>query len=331
MRPTTSYRTAVIVLAVLLHSGQGLAQGGWAFRDRAYYEPLLTEPRAARIQLVVPSWSDEFEFQEKPGGRFTWQITLGRELPIAGWESAPLGNESRPKAGEWGFGLWVPVSFHMIEDFKDPSNPIINTDMRFGFTTKTQIGLGNEHTLGFRLTPWAHESTHLGDEFSISAARRHPDFERINVSYEYYEYGISLEGPRITIRHGGITPWGDDGYYSSQLLAGQGGRVIPVSKANYEPSIGVEYRFPEWRGRHTFVSTDARWRTIYDYRRPSADCSEARQWSFSLSVGRVVPPNTAGTPLKAYFFHFYHGVNPHGQFRSQRDYTFFGVGLTFDR
>lgn len=307
----------------------------WWFNDRAYFDPLLAEPRAARTQLIVPAVSEEFEYQEQPGDRLTWQITLGRELPIWGKESQLLAGDTRPLQGRWGFGVWLPVSFHMIEDFKDESAPIINTDMRFGVMTKTLIGLGgqnkNDYSLGIRFTPWAHESTHLGDEFSISAERRRPDFERINISYEYTEYGLSFESPTLTLRHGGIYPLGKDGYYSGYLLPAQGGRVVPTSRENFEPSLGFEYRRPSMRTRKVFMSLDARWRTIYDYSKPNDDVREERQWSYSLMIGLTTLRNTSGVPLKALYFHLYHGVNPHGQFRSQRDYTFFGIGFTFDR
>ena len=316
------------------------AGGAWTtFSDRAYYEPILAEPRAARIQLIVPSISDEFEFQEKGGFRLTWQITLGRELPIAVWKSSrsPTRPDSLLSENEWGFGIWAPVSFHMIEDFKDPSAPIINTDMRYGAMMKAQRGLSRGRALSFRIVPWAHESTHLGDEYSISAQRRRPDFERINVSYEYYEYGISYDTPTTTLRHGGIgiLPWKEDGYYSNHPLEGEGDIEIPASRLNFEPSFGFEYRWPtEGTGRQVFVSADLRLKAIYNYQKASADVAEDQQWSLSLMIGKMVQRGSGGpatVPLRAIYFHLYHGVNPHGQFRSQRNYSFFGVGWTFDR
>lgn len=33
----------------------------------------------------------------------------------------------------------MPISFHMVEDFKDDSSPIINTDYRFSGMIKTQV------------------------------------------------------------------------------------------------------------------------------------------------------------------------------------------------
>ena len=51
---------------------------------------------------------------------------------------------------------------------------------------------------------------------------QNPSFERVNVSYEYWEYGVSLEGggyfnedDNWTVRHGGLRPWNPDGYYSN--------------------------------------------------------------------------------------------------------------------
>jgi hypothetical protein len=94
------------------------------FRDWPLYEPLLAEPRPARTMLLVPGWSEEFPDSVKEGSRFAWQISLGDELPILA-----LSNQQALGAmekGRWGLGLWIPVSFHVIEDFKDDSAPIVD-------------------------------------------------------------------------------------------------------------------------------------------------------------------------------------------------------------
>ena len=301
------------------------------FRDRSYYEPLLAEPNAARIMAVVPGWAAEFPHSIEKGSRFAWQITLGEELPIA-----MLSNQTADGpllAGKWGIGLWAPLSFHMIEDFKDTSNPIVDTDYRFGTMVKFQRGLTDRLRVGARFVPWAHESTHLGDEYTI-LAEQDPSFERINVSYEYWEYGISFEGNGLfatddnwTARHGGLTPWGDDGYYSNHLLGSDEDTLTPSTR-NYEPSFGFEYRMAEWRGRQNYFSADVRPRLIYNYHQ-TPENPEERQWSFNLQVGRAVPEGATGTPLKQYFFQFYRGVNPYGQLRSQKDFWSAGFGFVF--
>ena len=303
----------------------------WQLSDRLYYEPLLAEQRAARMMILLPAWADEFPHSEEPGTRFAWQITLGREIPLIGWQTERIGLKHFSK-GKWGVGLWTPVAFHMIEDFKDESSPIVDTDYRFGSMVKFEYGLSDTSWLSVRYVPWAHESTHLGDEYTIIASRQ-PDFERVNVSYEYQEYGISFEasdllseGDDWTFRHGGIIPWGSDGYYSDHLLTSDEPTLTP-SKKNYEPSFGVEFLMPEWRDRQTYFSFDLRDKLIYNYHQ-TPESPETRQWSFNLQIGRTAPANERQA-LKDYFIQFYRGVNPYGQLRSQKDWWSIGIGWTF--
>jgi hypothetical protein len=304
----------------------------WSFKDLPYYEPLKADPRAARMMLVVPAVTKEFPHSQTSGSRRAWQITLGRELPIVGLSSEKI--DDAPSRGHWGFGLWIPVSFHMIEDFKDDSAPIVDTDYRFGFMTKFQYGLSENTRLGVRLTPWAHESTHLGDEYTIFASTAQPGvFERVNVSFEYVEYGVSVEhiladiDGSIKLRHGGIKLHGKDGYYSDHLLGSDVPTLTP-SVHNYEPSLGFESRTGKIRNRDIFVSLDSRYKAVYAFHRPAGE-KEMRQWSHSLAVGLSAPDRTAGLPLRDVFLSVYRGVNPYGQLRTQKDFWSFGLGFTF--
>jgi hypothetical protein len=302
-----------------------------AFRDEPYYEPLYAEPRAARVMLLIPAWSEAFPQSVEPGSRFAWQIVLGRELPIFAVSSQQT--DGTLQQGKWGVGVWIPVSFHMIEDFKDESNPIVDTDYRFGFMVKGQYAIKSNLRLGFRFVPWAHESTHLGDEYTIHASAQ-PGFERVNVSYEYHEYGIALErqaafveGDDVVIRTGGIGPWNAQGYYDPFLLGASAPSLTPSQK-NFEPSVGFEYRAKTWHGRQAYVSLDARHKLVYTYHQTSVN-PERQQWSYSVQLGRAVPSNTKGVPLKQYFVQVYRGVNPYGQLRSQADYWSVGFGWVF--
>ena len=304
-----------------------------AFRDFPWYEPLRAEPHEGKVQLLIPAWAKEFPHSVEPGTRFSWQITLGREIPIVAVTPQIADANGRMDPKTWGIGLWTPVHFHVIEDFKDPSAPIVDTDYRFGAMVKFQYGLSKTRWLGIRYTPWAHESTHLGDEYTIVAPMVDPAFERVNVSYEYQEYGISFEasdllseGDDWTFRHGGIIPWGSDGYYSDHLLTSDEPTLTP-SKKNYEPSFGVEFLMPEWRDRQTYFSFDLRDKLIYNYHQ-TPESPETRQWSFNLQIGRTAPANERRA-LKDYFIQFYRGVNPYGQLRSQKDWWSIGIGWTF--
>ena len=302
----------------------------WTFKALPYYEPLTAEPRAARIELTIPAWAKQFPHSEKGGTRFAWQITLGRELPIVGVRSEKL--DGRVSQGEWGLGLWTPVSFHVIEDFKDESAPIVDTDYRFGAMLKFQYGVREDLWLGVKFVPWAHESTHLGDEYTI-IAQRSASFERVNPSFEYYEYGISIEkvfdGDRLQLvaRHGGINLWGDDGYYSDHRL-GEEVRTLTPSENNYEPSFGLEVRGRKIGSRHLFASIDARHKLVYAFHRgPGED--EQKQWSTKLAAGLAIPEGTVGIPLQQVYLHYYRGVNPYGQLRAQKNFWTIGVGWIF--
>ena len=219
----------------------------------------------------------------RPGNRFAWQISLGDELPIVTVSDQVADGPLNGR--RWGLGLWIPISIHMIEDFKDTSNPIVDTDYRFGFMVKFQERF-NDIRMGMRFVPWNHESTHLGDEYTILASLD-PLFERVNVSYENWD-GFSVEGERLftdgdnwKVRQGGRKPWGKDGYYL-RSPARQRRATLTPSVANFEPSIGAEYRFSEWRGRQSYLSADARYQTVYTYHQ-SPENPEERQWSLNCA------------------------------------------------
>ena len=76
------------------------------------------------------------------------------------------------------------------------------------------------------------------------------------------------------------------------------------------------------------MSLDARHKLVYNYHQTAAS-PERQQWSYSLQLGRAVPENTKGVPLKQYFVQIYRGVNPYGQLRSQADYWSAGFGWVF--
>jgi hypothetical protein len=179
-----------------------------------------------------------------------------------------------------------------------------------------------------------HESTHLGDEFTIRAIDAYGDeFQRVNVSYEYVEFGVNWDrlfgGARqhmISLRGSGIHTAGfrgDPGWYTTTLIDGT---IIQPSRVNFEPAFGVEYTPQGKRGLRPFVSYEGRLRTIYDYARTSASQKEDRQFSSTVIVGiRDLSRAPLGMPdliVKGYY-----GVNPNGQFRSQRDYWMFAFGL----
>jgi hypothetical protein len=100
--------------------------------------------------------------------------------------------------------------------------------------------------------------------------------------------------------------------------------------------VGVEFELPEaltstWLGEwDPYLSAELRWRSIYDYHKARPEDNEERQASLNLIGGlkREEPPRFGALSP---FIRFYHGVNPHGQFRNEKNFTEVGIGLRLVR
>jgi hypothetical protein len=315
------------------------AEGGewWTFENRSYYDPLIAGVREAQTAALVPAFASRMAFMvDERSPRMGWDIDLGIELPIIGWESSKEIGE-----GDQGVGLWVPIDFHMIEDFVDDSAPIINTDYRFGAMLKYRRGLEDQRWLAARLLI-GHESTHLGDEFSIVGRRQFPrSFERINVSWEYADLGVLFESHRGTLpwtARAGVTCNLGDSYY--QVGAGTITESplgpVTLSTNRIDPYAGLEVLREEMFqlrgnvGYDVYASAEVRYRSVYDYHKANPSASEERQLSTNMIVG-IKENGGAGPGRVSPFVRYYRGVNPHGQFRNQKDYTEYGIGLRLVR
>ncbi len=344
------------VLISVLFAATAFGQDRWYFRNRDYYDPILADPRAAQTTVLFPASASSFPFAINPGRSLVWDISLGAEIPVFGFATAtssPAG--VKPKG--FGIGLWFPISFHMIEDMgKDVSNPILNTDYRFSGMVKAQYGLpdrGPFHSshLGMK-AQFGHESTHLGDEFTLGALRTHPnDFLRVNVSYEYYDLGGSFEPNfgelgryQFKFRAGDIWLWNpSNGWYTRELLQ-PFGQFVSGSNRNHEPYWQSEFYLQPGQCKGTgkchqlgwIISTDIRNRTIYQYT-PAPDATRTnRPEPTEVSVNAMVGlrqlrsgPGPFGSITPTYFLRYYHGVNPNGQFRSQDKFQEYGFGVQF--
>lgn len=335
------------ILSVLSSSNIANAQGAtWTLENRGYFDATPAEIHAAQTQVLFPMFTDAFQYSLHPGRHHGWNIDLGHEFPILGYDSNGSSTSDQGVAvNSWGVGLWFPLSFHMIEDLgTEPSNPILDTDYRFSGMVKFQYGLPHHWAgttsshLGFRFQ-FGHESTHVGDEFTINATSHFGDqFKRVNVSYEYYDLGFSFEPNfgehgkhRIKLRAGNIALFNPaNGWYDAQLQHPDGG-IIARSHRNIEPYAQFEYSLVR-KSDSVFipiVSCDIRDRTVYNYEKVSRDQPEDTEISTNLFVG-LKQLRVAGKITPTYYVRYYHGVNPMGQFRNQSNYTLFGFGVHFD-
>lgn len=338
--------TGFLGLGLLLFAGSTRAEGPklWTFEDRQYYEPLIAGVRDAHISALALAWADRMSFMvSDKSPRRVWDIDVGAELPLVGWESG-ADDDGTLGEGQVGFGLWLPIDFHMIEDFVDESAPVVNNDYRFGLMAKLRRGLSNDRAYGLRVHV-GHESTHLGDEFSIRGQRRFPrDFERVNVSWEYLDLGALYEWPAWGSAWNGrlgatmTLPFQDSYYETGPGSITQSPRGPVTESTNWvDPYAGLEVTREEVFhtkrdvGYDVYLSAEVRWRSIYDYHKKRPNAAEDRQASLNLILG--VKENGRGRAIGRVspFVRFYNGVNPHGQFRNQKNYTEMGIGLRLVR
>ncbi len=297
------------------------------FENRPWYEPLPATPHEAQT-VIMSNWSKPFEYMVKPGTHYIWEVSLGREIPIVVWDSGNGGDIPIGK-GCWGFGLWAPIGFHLILDFGDPSDPMINTDYQFGFMGKAAYGVSNRDRLGFKFQV-GHQSSHLAGDFTVNALGIFGEkFRRVDVNYEFYEVGISWEklyswGGTVTKRLSSTftAGHGHQGFYSHGV---RNGVLLLPSERNYEPAVGLQYMPSASHGWRPYVAYDAHLLTTYDYDRQSEQWEKARV-SQSLVLGlRNFDHQSRGVP--DFVVKFYRGRNPNGQFRNQNTYWTAGFGV----
>jgi hypothetical protein len=332
LRRRGDMKLAITTLTFLLTALPAAAGQWWAFDERRYYDALIAGVREPHLSAFLAAGT-KMEFQVKDDDpRLAADIDVGGELPIVGWEQQDSVGGRMPKK-KLGVGLWIPIDFHMIQDLRDRSVPIVNNDYRYGLMLKAQYGLTPTQWLSGRLHI-GHESTHLGDEFSIVGERAfHRTFERINVSWEYLDAGLLYEraaGETFYAIRGGVTANLRGSYYSTDvdsITVSARGPVIP-SHNRKDCYVGAEVTWIEAIGTwDVYASAEARWRSVYDYHRPTRDTPEDRQASINLIVGTKISGSNKASP----FVRVYRGVNPHGQFRNQRNYTEVGIGVRLVR
>ena len=249
----------------------------------------------------------------------------------------------------------IPVAFYLFWDPFTENNPIINTDYTFGFDLSGRIALwkGTEQRAGIY---WGHISTHIGDEYTISA-RRVPGarFPRINVSY--FPWRANL-GNRWY--YGGPLP-GSVAMSYVQLAAEVEGPCLPwvcgaSSYYDIYPTETQGVAIPLIPPGHEFTGT-LDWRRVVDWRHPNAVptsvTTEPTSLKFGLLVGnrRIFPylnphperrygiavngtvgfefPTAAGFGASSaeIYLRGYSGPNPYGQLRNQSHFSLVGLGM----
>ena len=243
------------------------------------------------------------------------EIHLGIDVPLI------FSNKSKLK---WAISM--PVSSHMTwYPLEEETSPILNNDYRFGFSFTGHLAIQNRYikNLSFLIKPFAHESSHLGDEFTIMGFQEDSSFYRVNITYEYYELSLTLNDPEMLDENvlsmrlgfmGLINP--KNGYYT--LFKNEIGNNT-LYPSNHSGEFYVDFNYKKVNGLFTSklwkpnISVELRNRIKYDYRNTD---NEERIWCTNIFAGYDYIPEFANTVKSiGHYIRYYNGVAPYGQFR----------------
>jgi len=324
MRGSKTTATIVAILIAFTAIGQNKKHFS-AFEGRHFYKPFISEISSTLSHVDVGMATNIKKKNSQSSIVFT-EVHLGADIPLLYQEGRKLN---------WALSL--PVSFHMLwNTFEEKTAPIINNDYRFGlsFTGISYINKGFIKNISYKITPLAHESTHLGDEITIYGIQNLDHFYRVNVSYEYYELGITINDPDtltgnlLSLRLGfmGLINPSNDYYTVSALEIGDK-NIYPTQRwaeyyinINYTKTTGF-LTSQKW---HPSFSIEFRNRVKYQYEKQGKN---DRGWGINAFIGyEYVPKRAKGIKSVGHYLRFYDGINPHGQFRN-RLYSFIGYSI----
>ncbi|MEZ4416291.1 MAG: DUF1207 domain-containing protein [Gemmatimonadota bacterium] len=152
----------------------------YAFQDYQYFKPPIADVRSPKFS--ARAYRDEalpFTSSTADGDHRFFDVSLGEHFPVLGanFYRDPPENCMEVR----GLALALEASAHTLIDLDTRSSDVVNTDFRVGAALVIRP-----------LTHWSllwrffHESTHLGDEFTLGAVVD-STFIRYNVSYEAHE------------------------------------------------------------------------------------------------------------------------------------------------
>ena len=321
--------TCLLILSLSAMVGQDSEH--FFFKDSHILKPFLSEIRSTAIKAEL-AWlnklDDNYYVSDYTNRPFI-EVHLGTELPI-------YYLQNRQKDFKFSASGYIG-NILLIDMFEDITAPVINTDYFFGLKAAAVKYLDHPfvRNVGLKLVPVFHESTHIGDEFSIHGYHDIPTFRRVNVSYEAWEIAAVLNDPD-TIKsnlfsakvgiHGLWKP--AKGYYTTDSIETKD-QPAPPSQKNYEYYIQLNLQRTKGflcSGRWMNVlSVEANNRLKFSYDEAVA---ESRSWNINLYLGWKYISEKSGRNL-GFFFRYYAGIIPNGQFRNTGGYRYAGLSLVY--
>lgn len=325
----TVFVTFLLALSSAVLQGQDAEH--YFFRESHILKPFLSEIRSTAIKAEL-AWLnklDENYYVSDYADRPFIEVHLGTELPV-------YYLRNRHKGFKFSTSGYIG-NILLIDMFEENTAPVINTDYFFGLKAAAVKYLDHPHirNIGLKLVPVFHESTHLGDEFSIHGYQDLPAFRRVNVSYEAWEIAAVINDPD-TIRsnlisakvgfHGLWRP--ARGYYTSDSLETKG-QLPPASAKNFEYYLQLNWQrtrgflcSEKWMN---VLSVEANNRLRFSY---DASVPEERNWNLNLYFGWKYMTARSGHHL-GFFFRYYAGIIPNGQFRNTGGFRYAALSIVY--
>ncbi|HDS06205.1 MAG TPA: DUF1207 domain-containing protein [Bacteroides sp.] len=326
------YAIALIILMnPILISVSGQEADHRLFRESGMMKPFLAEMRspAFKGELAFLNKLDQNYYAGDISGRPLMEIHLGTRLPVYS-----LVNELK-RIGFFTGGFIGNVL--LIDMFEQTTAPVINTDYFFGFQAGLVKYLDQPYirNIGLLMVPVFHESTHLGDEFSLHGYQEIPGFTRINVSYEAWEIAAVINDPGnletnlLSAKAGFHRLWNHDrGYYATDSLETKG-MEVPASTKNYACFLQLNLQrtggFLCSENWMQVISAEVSNRLKFSY---EPGFPEKRTWNINLYLGWKCLVEGSGRNI-GFFVRYYRGINPHGQFRNTDGFRYVALSIVY--
>ncbi len=321
-----------ILLFVSLFALQGQGSEHFFFRESNILVPFLSEIRSTTIkgELAYLNKLDENYYVSNYTSRPFIEVHLGTELPFY----YQVNRDKNLKFSASGF----IGNILLIDMFEMVTAPVINTDYFFGVKTAMVKYVDNQYfkNFGIKLVPLFHESTHIGDEFSIHGYNDIPGFRRVNISYEAWEMAFVINDPDtiksnlFSAKAGFHGLWNTaKGYYTTDSLETKE-VMAPASRKNYEYYLQLNLQRSEgilcsenWMN---IISLEANNRLKFSY---DEGIPEKRTWNFNFYFGWKHMSGKSDRNM-GFYFRYYNGIIPNGQFRNTGGYRYAAISIVYN-
>lgn len=289
----------------------------------------------------------------KQGGKYKPYVfaNLGIDAPF--W-TGNLGHSNK-----YSLTVTIPFYIHVWMDFFERSTaPVIDVDYNFGVPEFTFIHRLDKNFLGLknyviRLSPFKHECTHMGDELTIYRVKELDlQVNRVNVSYNYTEVGLTLNDPDGSLNQNHAVRLGfmllnisyKTGFYNTFP---QETNIDLTKLSKYKYEWFVQYQYQTNTDKKTNLqgvfSLEIRNRAKYNYPYytkqnengtwiEQGGGGERMTWNANAFVGvRYNNPKVTKYCRMGIGLHGYAGINPYGQFRNMDNFQQFGIALLIER